>query len=171
MLAAGYSRKRVGIWYTSTRKEDDSLASQYLEGHRGSVTSLSFSPNSDILAYGAADGSVRLWRCDGWDLLAVLHEASGDSWYTRRKNAFPGCVAFNPSGTLLATLADKGRVIKIWELDTETLLSMAPSTGTAHYANAKVVLAGNTGVGKTGLGRVLAGEPFAPTESTHGRHV
>ena len=30
---------------------------------------------------------------------------------------------------------------------------------------------GDTGVGKTGLGLVLTGQPFVPTESTHGRHV
>ena len=28
-----------------------------------------------------------------------------------------------------------------------------------------------TGVGKSGLGRVLTGAPFVPTESTHGHHV
>ncbi|MFL5625894.1 MAG: TIR domain-containing protein, partial [Ktedonobacteraceae bacterium] len=39
------------------------------------------------------------------------------------------------------------------------------------YTNAKVVLLGDSGVGKSGLGFVLAGQPFAPTESTHGRHI
>lgn len=39
------------------------------------------------------------------------------------------------------------------------------------YRNAKVVLVGDTGVGKSGLGLVLTGNPFAPTESTHGRQV
>jgi GTPase SAR1 family protein len=40
-----------------------------------------------------------------------------------------------------------------------------------HYTNAKVVLVGDSGVGKSGLGLVLTGQPFAPTESTHGRRV
>lgn len=30
---------------------------------------------------------------------------------------------------------------------------------------------GDSGVGKSGLALVLSGQPFAPTESTHGRHV
>jgi GTPase SAR1 family protein len=40
-----------------------------------------------------------------------------------------------------------------------------------HYRNAKVVLVGNTSVGKSGLGLVLAGRKFRATESSHGRHV
>ncbi|MGH9196785.1 MAG: hypothetical protein ACRD1T_13705, partial [Acidimicrobiia bacterium] len=39
------------------------------------------------------------------------------------------------------------------------------------YANAKVVLVGDSGVGKSGLALVLTGQPFSPTESTHGRNV
>jgi GTPase SAR1 family protein len=42
---------------------------------------------------------------------------------------------------------------------------------TVHYTNAKVVLVGDTSVGKTGLGLVLTGKPFKATESTHGRFV
>jgi WD40 repeat protein len=39
------------------------------------------------------------------------------------------------------------------------------------YANAKVLLLGDSGVGKSGLAVVLAGEPFRPTESTHARRI
>lgn len=39
------------------------------------------------------------------------------------------------------------------------------------YANAKVLLLGDSGVGKSGLALRLAGEEFRPTESTHARHV
>ncbi|HTU07856.1 MAG TPA: TIR domain-containing protein [Trebonia sp.] len=37
--------------------------------------------------------------------------------------------------------------------------------------NAKVVLLGDTGVGKSGLGLVLSGQEYQPTDSTHGRRV
>ena len=37
------------------------------------------------------------------------------------------------------------------------------------YANAKVLMLGDSGVGKSGLAMVLAREPFQPTESTHAR--
>ena len=41
----------------------------------------------------------------------------------------------------------------------------------AHYVNAKVVLVGDTGVGKTGLSLVLNNQPYKETDSTAGRHV
>ena len=40
-----------------------------------------------------------------------------------------------------------------------------------YYRNAKVVLVGDSGVGKSGLGMVLMEKPFEPTESTHARHI
>jgi small GTP-binding protein len=39
------------------------------------------------------------------------------------------------------------------------------------YANAKVVIVGDVGVGKSGLRLALAGQPFSLTESTYSRHV
>jgi len=43
--------------------------------------------------------------------------------------------------------------------------------GSRRYGNAKVVLLGDTGVGKSGLGLVLSGQAYQPTDSTHGRNV
>src|ERR1041384_510773 len=40
-----------------------------------------------------------------------------------------------------------------------------------HCTIAKVVLLGRAGVGKTALGRALAGLPYEPTPVTHGRHI
>ena len=51
------------------------------------------------------------------------------------------------------------------------LLAVPSVSSSVHYANAKVVLVGDSGVGKSGLGLVLSGEYFQPTESTHGRRV
>ena len=80
-------------------------------------------------------------------------------------------MAFHPTAPTLATLGEKDRVIRIWDLDFAILLGTAPATPSFHYTNAKVVLVGDSGVGKSGLGLVLNGQPFVPTESTHGRHV
>jgi GTPase SAR1 family protein len=80
-------------------------------------------------------------------------------------------LAFHPNSPILATLGENDTVIRIWDLDLSTLLGNAPVTPTFHYTNAKIVLVGDSGVGKSGLGLVLTGQPFVPTESTHGRHV
>ena len=50
-------------------------------------------------------------------------------------------------------------------------MDSAPPATTTTYANAKVLLLGDSGVGKSGLAMVLAGEEFEPTESTHGRRI
>jgi GTPase SAR1 family protein len=62
-------------------------------------------------------------------------------------------------------------MIRIWELDPAALLRAAQRTElpqSVHYTNARVVLVGNSGTGKTCLARALMGEPFTPQESTHG---
>ena len=51
----------------------------------------------------------------------------------------------------------------------DRVISAPPATTT--YANAKVLLLGDSGVGKSGLAMVLAGQEFQPTESTHGRRI
>ncbi len=87
----------------------------------------------------------------------------------------PG-IAFHPRLPLLATVGsdpgtpegERARLIHIWELDYAVLLGEIPSS---HYVNAKVVLLGDTGVGKSGLSLVLNGEPFEATDSTPGRRV
>jgi WD40 repeat protein len=50
--------------------------------------------------------------------------------------------------------------------------SLGTQPGTVStYTNAKVLLLGDSGVGKSGLALVLAGEKFRPTESTHARRI
>ncbi|HEV7657699.1 MAG TPA: TIR domain-containing protein [Mycobacteriales bacterium] len=47
----------------------------------------------------------------------------------------------------------------------------APAARRREYRNAKVVLVGDSGVGKSGLALVLTGQNYRPTSSTHGRYV
>jgi len=61
--------------------------------------------------------------------------------------------------------------VRAWDLNARELATVTPFANTLHDSNAKVVLVGDTSVGKTGLALVLTGRPFKPTESTHGRFV
>jgi small GTP-binding protein len=56
-------------------------------------------------------------------------------------------------------------------LDFDVILSTPSVARGVSYTNAKVVLVGETGVGKTGLGVRLAERVWRPTESTHGMNV
>jgi GTPase SAR1 family protein len=71
----------------------------------------------------------------------------------------------------LVTLGSAGRIARVWDLHLPTIAARRDVAPTTHYANAKIVLLGDSGVGKTGLGLTLSGQPFTPTESSHGRNV
>ncbi len=134
-----------------------------LEGHTDAVFCISFSADGRLLASKSADGTVRLWRTDTWDMLTILDEASSSFWTIG--------LAFHPEKLVLATSGKEDQQIRIWKLDIDTIFTNYSSIPSVSYANAKVVLLGDSGVGKTGLGLVLSGETFTATISTHGRHI
>ena len=141
-----------------------------LEGHTGVIDWLAFSNVCPILASKSDDGTVRLWHTEAWQQLISLRTQQSE-----KRGRWPG-LAFHPHLPLLAAVAvnrqgaTEEHVIKIWKLDLSTLLK-EPATRTSHYVNAKVVLLGDTGVGKSGLSLVLNNQPFQATDSTPGRKV
>jgi WD40 repeat protein len=161
LLASGSADCTVRIWDT-----EKGLNTHVLEAHTGQVGSLDFSADGRLLASKSRDGTVRLWRTDTWEPVATLDEPP----YPSLQFWHPG-LAFHPRDPVLATLGDKETSVRIWDLDVEALLNQAPAGRLAHYSNAKVVLVGDSGVGKSGLGLVLSGQKFEATESTHGRRI
>ncbi|HKV13171.1 MAG TPA: TIR domain-containing protein [Thermoanaerobaculia bacterium] len=137
-----------------------------LQGHTGGVISISFSADGSLLASKALDGTVRLWCTSTWQQIAVLpepHHLPVHLWHSG--------LAFHPTESCLATLGEKDSIIRIWDLDPAVLLGPPSIKPVTFYTNAKVVLVGESGVGKSSLGIVLSGAPFAPMPSTHGRKV
>ncbi|MBN2390328.1 MAG: hypothetical protein JXR84_06380 [Anaerolineae bacterium] len=138
---------------------------QVLEGHSGPVNCANFFADGRWLASKGGDHTIRLWRCDTWACVAVLKEPATDKWS-------PG-IAFHPYRPILATLGEKDTIIRIWELDEALLLgassSLSASQASIHYTTAKLVLVGDSGVGKTGLGWRLAHGAFKEHASTHGQ--
>jgi WD40 repeat protein len=134
-----------------------------LEGHTSEVTDICFSYDGRLLASKSNDGLVKLWRCDNWKVLRDIDEPSCLRW-----NA---SIAFHPHESILATLGEGDTVIRIWNLDIDALLAARSDVETTKYTNAKVVLLGDTSVGKSGLRLVLTGNSFTATDSTHGRYV
>lgn len=157
-LASVSFGRAIRIWDTEEGRQ-----TIILEGHTEMCTSVCFSHDGRLLASKSFDNTVRLWRCDTWETVAILDEESSVS--------VPASVDLHPKLPVLATLGEKDTAIRIWELDIDLILGGNRIFDSVEYANAKVVLVGDSGVGKTGLGLTLTGEDFAPTESTHGRHV
>jgi small GTP-binding protein len=154
-LASGSYDKTIRIWST----ESWQLLS-ILEGHTMGINSVQFSPNSRLLASKSYDQSVRLWSVASGRVLAILDE--------KTRGPFDGLVVFHPHLPFLATLGKKDTVIRIWDMNTDVLLSQTV-TDSVRYTTAKLVLVGDSGVGKTGLGWRLAHSEFREHASTHGQ--
>ncbi|HLZ81567.1 MAG TPA: TIR domain-containing protein, partial [Ktedonobacteraceae bacterium] len=159
ILASSSADKTIRLWDHKTGRQI-----RILEGHTSSVICVTFSRDGRILASKSHDGTVQIWRTDTWEPGVILDEYSSSSMVCAG-------LSFHPHLPILATLGEKDTNIRIWDLDFATILGISPSIPSFHYTNAKVVLVGDSGVGKSGLGLVLTGQDFAPTESTHGRHV
>jgi GTPase SAR1 family protein len=181
-LASTGNDKTVRIWDVETGQ-----ATNVLEGHVEGMASIAISPNGLLTASKgfSGDNTVRLWRCDAWQPVAVIPEPGSNHW--------PPGLAFHPHEPLLATVGsdpgteeeDADRLIHIWELDYAVLLGRGagfPPTGKQSneqagsllqeavlHATAKIVLVGDSGVGKTGLGWRLAHGEFKEHASTHGQ--
>lgn len=139
-----------------------------LEGHTRNIESLSFSSDGRLLASRAnrPDDFIRIWRSDTWETIALIpQKASGYQ---------PASIQFHPQTPyVLATLDINDKEIRIWELDLDALLgndSKSKSLSQAiHHTTGKIVLVGDSGVGKTGLGWRLAHGKFKEHSSTHGQ--
>src|SRR5262249_14349169 len=122
---------------------------------------LSFTVADSLLVAITRDGKIYFWRTDTWKLAASVQPS---------EQVLFGNGAMHPREPLLATVGKNDKIIDLWRVDIHALLAQPP-VDTVHYINAKVVLLGDTGVGKSGLALALTGQPFVPTDSTHGRRV
>ena len=168
MLASGGIDGTVKLWDVASGK-----LLRTLEGYDSAVCVVAFSTNGRLLASRSDDQTVRLWSCETWETVAVIQES-------KNPDSIQG-LAFHPSLPLLASIGSKpdapeneqSRLIHFWELDLDVLLGKTGEAGQAskavHHTTAKIVLVGDSGVGKTGLGWRLAHGEFKEHSSTHGQ--
>ncbi len=181
-LASASYDNTIRIWDTET-----GLATNSLEAHTEAVKCAVFDADARLIASKGRNGddTVRLWRCDTWQPIAVIPEPASNAW-------LPG-IAFHPHEPVLATVgSDPGAnldefdtLIHIWELDYAVLLgedrsrtressgggclATSATEDSVLHTTAKIVLVGDSGVGKTGLGWRLAHGEFKEHASTHGQ--
>jgi energy-coupling factor transporter ATP-binding protein EcfA2 len=159
-VVAGSGGGALKVWDLAHERLERSV-----EGHTTLVLALARAAGGRLFASKSFDDTVRLWDPATWR--EVIR-------WSERCSVYPTGLAFHPTAPLLATTDDDANVIRLWELNADVLLrseSQPDAAKALQYVNAKVVLLGDGGVGKTGLGRALAGEPFEATESTASPHV
>ncbi len=116
-------------------------------------TALLWSAKGELFVWSLIDSPVQLWYRDPPSRSVAAH-------FTR--------LAISAVDGLLA-LVDAGATDLAFVSDWHRTASTPAKTTT--YANAKVLLVGDSGVGKSALAMVVAGEQFRPTESTHARRI
>ena len=152
--------KTVRLWDVETGR-----CLRVLEGHTDWVWSVAWSADHHALS-GSSDKTVRLWDVETGQCLSLLegHTSAVQSvaWSADQRYAFSG--------------DDEGG-IRVWDLSEfvtearvqEASVSVLPSApDQVQYTNAKVLLVGESGAGKTGLSKVLAGEEWQASDSTVG---
>ena len=137
-----------------------------LKGHAGTIDSVAWNDDPRYAISGSKDQTVRLWDVETGRSLCVLegHKAGVQSvaWNANGRRAFSG---------------DAAGGIRVWDLSEfviEECTSQAPAptlpttSDQVQYTNAKVLLVGESGVGKTGLSKRLALDDWQPSDSTVG---
>ena len=155
------SDKTVRLWDVETRR-----CLHVFEGHTSGIYSVAWSADGHRALSGSDDRTVRLWDVETGRCLRVLKGHTSNvttvAWSVDGRRAFS---------------ADRGGGIRVWDLSefvTETRASVAhtqtlPSApDQVQYTNAKVLLVGESGAGKTGLSKRLASNDWEPSDSTVG---
>ncbi|NJO37206.1 MAG: TIR domain-containing protein [Rhizobiales bacterium] len=140
------------------------------EGHHGAVTDVAISSDSQRLASSSSDGTINIWDVAKQSLLASLggHAHKNQNFYASRESKLLLAIAISPDDHLLISGNSRGD-IDFW--DFTQFKDASPSKITSRYTNAKVVLVGESGVGKSGLALRLAENDWRETGSTHGTSV
>jgi WD40 repeat protein len=121
-----------------------------LEGHTNSVLSVAWSPDGTHALSGSDDKTVRCWQVKSGQCICVLEGHTYNVW----------SVAWNNDGYTVWSAGVNG-VGRLWDLSAILKREQQPNDkinmpDQLQYTNAKVLLVGDSGVGKTGLSNYLA---------------
>ncbi|MBE8471235.1 TIR domain-containing protein [Streptomyces justiciae] len=181
VLAFGTSRGAVGLRSPFPTVDPEQRATT-LEGHTDRVWNVAFSMDGKLMGTASDDGTVRLWRTDDWTTVAVVrlpqHDEAEDAAVRSRGEEYEDPIDwkwrtapvldFHPAHPRFAVWTNHSG-LSVWDYDLDRLLGQPAPVESVRYMTAKVVLVGDSGVGKTGLGWRLAHDEFREHASTHGQ--
>jgi small GTP-binding protein len=153
--------KTIRLWDV-----EDQRCLRIFEGHTDYVSALAWSSDERLALSGSHDRTLRLWDVETGRCLRVFKGHTGSIekivWSSDNRHAFSG---------------DYLGGIRVWDLSEFITVGQVPLVSVpdseakpeqVQYTNAKVLLVGETGVGKTGLSKRLAVGEWEPSDSTVG---
>jgi small GTP-binding protein len=149
LAVSGSHDKTVRVWEVATGR-----CVATLEGHTSTVFAVAITLDGQRVISGSGDKTVRMWEVDTGRCVAKLE---------RHTNDVMG-VAVTADGRL-AVSGSNDQTVCMWELSPIDEEAVKESQAT-RYTNAKVLLVGDSGVGKSGLAYRLTEDRFEPTIST-----
>ncbi len=156
---SGGSDKTIRIWDLKIGR-----SVRTLEGHTESVRGVATTPAGQWIGSCDSSGTVHLWEFATGRAVGFGGEAETSRWVGH-------AAAFHPNGSLLATRGgEEANLIHIWEIDFAALRNhIYQADETVPYTTARLALVGDSGVGKSGLGWLLAHNEYKEHDSTHGQ--
>ncbi|MBV1849966.1 TIR domain-containing protein [Catellatospora tritici] len=155
MLASVSMDKSVRLWEPLSGR-----LITIVEVHTDVTRGLAFSPDGSVLASTSWDGTVRFWRPDEVREVALLR-------LSPRRDMVWSPISFTADGGHFAMArADE---LLIFRTDVAAIAQGGTALDTVRYTTARLVLVGDSGVGKTGLGWRLSHGEFREHASTHGQ--
>jgi WD40 repeat protein len=124
-----------------------------LEGHTDDVNGLAITSDSKIVFSASVDKTIKAWDIESGKCLVTFKGHSKEVYD----------VKITPEGKRIVSCSKDG-TIRIWEIP-DFIKCIDHSTST-RYTNAKVLLVGDSGVGKSGLALRLTRNCFEATVST-----
>jgi small GTP-binding protein len=154
LALSGSSDETVRVWELDTER-----CLHVLEGHVSSVDYVALNSDGRHALSASGGGTVLLWNIESGECLQMLFDQGtgicGIGWAADGRRAF----AATDDGCLY-----------IWDLGEEisARAGSPPAERRVQYTNAKVLLVGESGAGKTGLSMRLALQDWKPSDSTVG---
>ena len=124
-----------------------------LYGHSSAVTGVVITADGKTAVTCSDDKTLRVWDLQSQKCLTVYEGHT----------AGINCLSITPDGKKVVS-GSSDKTLRIWDLSGFSEL-------TTKYTNAKVLLVGDSGVGKSGLALRLTEDRFEPTISTDGAEV
>lgn len=161
LMLVGFDNSELHLYDRGKTRRQQLFAGTVLEGHAQAISRVLISPSGSKAFTRSRDpkDAGRVWALPSGELLGLVSETVDPIAFVDAEN------------TLLCSTTDRREVIEIpvprYSPSARDEDRLAVAASQTRYTNAKVVLVGESGVGKTAIANRLTKDLHVPTSSTH----